>query len=169
MTRRTKTYIAGDWDHDIELIDELYRRNNNDYYALHFVDAHDLTQARDTDLPCSIKKSLATRMDASKTFVLIVGDHTCALTKGSCQHCRRYSYGRCLGGQLISRTSFIEYECNKAVRDGLDIIVLYNSTSVDRSKCPETVRWLGQHEPAYDYVYRRGRVLRYQTIRRLLS
>ena len=32
-----------------------------------------LTQARDTSLPCSIKKSLKVRLDASKTFVLIVG------------------------------------------------------------------------------------------------
>lgn len=169
MTRRTKTYIAGDWDHDIELIDELYRRNASDYYALHFVDAHDLTQARDTDLPCSIKKSLATRMDASKTFVLIVGDHTSALTKGSCQHCTRYSNGRCLTGQSISHTSFIEYECSKAARDGLDVIVLYNGATVARSKCPEAVRWIGKHEPAFEYVYGRGYVLRYQAIRRLLS
>ena len=169
MANRTKTYIAGDWDHDAELINEIYRRNDSEYYALHFVDAHDLTQSRDTSLPCSIKRSLAVRMDASKTFVLIVGEHTASLTKGGCQHCWAYSGGRCLNGNSISHSSFIEYECNKAVRDGLRIVVLYNSTTVTRSKCPESVRWSGNHEAAYEYVYGRGRVLRYQAIKRLFG
>ena len=44
--------------------------------GLSFVDAHELTQARDTSLPCSIKRFLRERLDASKTFVLVVGDKT---------------------------------------------------------------------------------------------
>lgn len=48
----------------------------SNYWSLDFHDAHDLTQARDSSLNCSIKSSLATRLDVSKTFVLIVGNTT---------------------------------------------------------------------------------------------
>ena len=160
MHYRTKTYIAGDWTGDQDLISELYRMNDSSRWPLHFTDAHQLTQARDTSLPCSIKRSLAVRLDASKTFVLVVGDGTLGLTKGSCQHCKHYwnSLHTCDRGNShsISLRSFIEYECEKAVRDGLNIVVLYNSTMVDRTKCPEAVRTAGTHLAAYtNYGYGR--------------
>ena len=73
---RTKTYIAGDWTGDSNLIQQIFKWNNSERWALDFDSAHDLTQARDDSLPCSIKRSLASRLDASKTFVLIVGSQT---------------------------------------------------------------------------------------------
>ena len=73
MTYRTKTYIAGDWTGDSNAISTLYRWKNSGYFSFDFVDAHSFTQARDTSLNCSIKKSLKERLDASKTFVLVVG------------------------------------------------------------------------------------------------
>lgn len=75
MYYRTRTYIAADWDGDKKAIDVLYSWNDNKYLTLSFTNAHDLMQARDTSLNCSIKRSLKERMDASKTFVLIVGDN----------------------------------------------------------------------------------------------
>ena len=87
MTYRTKTYIAGDWDGDRDAINQLHKWNDSNYWSLSFTDAHDITQANDTSLNCSIKKSLALRMDASKTFVLIVGDNTINLRSGSCSYC----------------------------------------------------------------------------------
>lgn len=91
MAYRTKTYIAADWDHDKDAVDQLYRWKNGQKWSLDFHDAHELTQSRDSSLPCSIKTSLKTRMDASKTFVLIVGDHTDLVTKGSCHLCKSYN------------------------------------------------------------------------------
>ena len=76
MVYRTKTYIAADWDGDKNAVDQLYKWKNSNYWGLDFHDAHDLTQARDSSLNCSIKSSLATRLDVSKTFVLIVGNKT---------------------------------------------------------------------------------------------
>ena len=75
-TYRTRTYIAGDWDHDKDAVDKLHQWNNSRYWSLSFTDAHDLIQANDSSLNCSIKKSLKKRMDASKRFVLIVGNNT---------------------------------------------------------------------------------------------
>lgn len=145
MAYRTRTYVAGDWTGDKNAIDQLFKWNDSNYWGLSFTDAHDLHQSYDRSLNCSIKKSLCQRMDASKTFVLIVGSKTMSLTAGSCQYCNSYSgyWGTCNAGHSVSLKSYIEYECDKAARDGLNIIVLYNSTSVNRNLCPDSVRWKG--------------------------
>jgi hypothetical protein len=152
-TYRTKTYIAADWTDDKAAVDKLYEWNNSQYWSLSFTDAHDLTQARDGSLNCSIKKSLATRLDASKTFVLIVGDKTRTLTAGGCQFCGSYNShtGACARGYVVSYDSFIEYECAKAAKDGLKIVVLYNSGTTDKSKCPEALRYVGTHAAMWQW------------------
>lgn len=147
MAYRTKTYLAGDWTGDKNLIDKIYEWKNSKYWGLDFVDAHDLTQARDTSLYCSVKKSLAERLDASKTFVLIVGAQTNVLTKGSCSYCESYNphtYA-CARGHNVDYRSYIKYECEKADRDGLRIVVIYNYASIHKEKCPEVLRNKGRH------------------------
>ena len=73
MTRRTKTYIAGDWTGDKDAVEQLHKWNDSKYWGLSFKDAHEITQSSDSSQNCSIKASLRTRLDISKTFVLIVG------------------------------------------------------------------------------------------------
>lgn len=150
-TYRTKTYIAGDWTGDQDLINQLYKWNNSDYWGLHFVDAHELTQARDTSLSCSIKSSLSERLNASKTFVLVVGSETMRLRKGSCVYCSSYnSYSRsCARNHSVDYRSFIEYECEKAVRDEMKIVVIYNYATVNKEKCPPVLRYKGTHVNGY--------------------
>lgn len=137
MYYRTRTYIAADWDHDKDAVDALHYWNDNSRYGLSFSDAHDLKQARDTSLNCSIKKSLAD------------GDHTNELKAGGCQYCSSYNgyWGNGARGHIVDTRSYIDFECEKAVRDGLKIVVLYKSTIVNRSKCPEAVRRRGIHVP----------------------
>jgi len=147
MTYRTKTYIAGDWTGDNDAIKKLYEWNESNYWSLSFIDAHEITKANDTSLNCSIKSSLKTRMDASKKFVLIVGKNTNVLRAGSCQYCHSLnSYSHyCARGHNVDYRSFIEYECDMAVKAGIDIVVLYNYTYVARSKCPDSVKYIGKH------------------------
>ena len=149
MAYRTRTYIAGDWDGDKDLIDKLYEWNDNDNLALTFSDAHQYTQARDSSLPCSIKKSLAERLSIAKTFLLVVGANTKSVTKGSCQYCASYDDGLCKRGHSTDTRSFIQYECEKAVKDELNIIVVYNYTTVYKEKCPEVLRYKGDHINGY--------------------
>lgn len=150
---RTKTYIAGDWDNDYDAVGMLHYWNDSSKYGLSFSDAHDLRQARDSSLNCTIKRSLAERLNLSKTFVLIVGEHTASLRAGGCQYCRDYRiiYGvncaYCGRGHSIDTRSYIIYECEKALKDELNIIVLYKSTSVNRNNCPEVLRNIGIHVP----------------------
>lgn len=154
MSYRTKTYIAADWDGDKDAVDQLYKWNNSNYWGLSFHDAHELHQSRDTSLKCSIKRSLAERLDASKTFVLIVGEHTASLTNGSCQHCGSYNSWThsCARYYNVDTRSYIEFECEKAIRDGLKIVVLYNSTIIDKSKCPACIRYTGIHKPMRNFL-----------------
>lgn len=149
MAFRDKTYIAGDWDNDFDAIDQIYKWKESNKWSLDFHDAHSMKQARDTSLPCSIKRSLKERMDASKIFVLVVGEHTDNVTKGSCSFCKSYnSYiSHCARGYWLDKRSFIKYECDIAVDAGIDIVVLYNGTTVDRTKCPLAVRNKGIHIP----------------------
>ena len=149
QTYRTKTYIAGDWTGDKDAIDKLYAWKENSLLTLDWVDAHELTQARDSSLNCSIKASLKTRMDASKTFVLVVGDNTKQLRAGSCTYCSNYSsyFQRCNRGHSVDYRSYIEYECEKAVEADIRIVVLYNSTIVNKYKCPDAVKNTGTHVP----------------------
>lgn len=149
MVYRTRTYIAGDWTGDSNLILTLQDWNTSNHWSMSFSDAHEMTQARDSSLPCSIKKSLKERLDGSKTFVLVVGADTKTLTKGACRYCRSYSvYGGCHRYHSTDYRSFIDYECDYAAKYIPDIVVLYNYLNVDKSKCPESVRYKGVHIPA---------------------
>ncbi len=144
---RTRTYIAADFDNDKDAVDQLYKWNNSNHWSLSFTNAHDLQTSSDDSLYCSIKSSLKYRMDGSKTFVLIVGEHTNTITKGGCQYCGSYNSYRhyCAKGHSVDYRSYIKYECDKAVEAGIKIIVLYNDTRINKSKCPEILRKLGIH------------------------
>ncbi len=144
---RTRIYIAADWSGDYDAVEQLHKWNNSKHWSLSFTDAHDLMQARDNSLNCSIKSSLNKRLDASKTFVLIVGNNTTTVRSGSCQYCGSYnSYTHSCGrGYSVDYRSYVEYECEKAVRDGLKIVVLYNAATVNKSKCPDAVKNVGTH------------------------
>lgn len=153
MVYRTKTYIAADWSGDKDAIDQLHKWNDSNLWSLSFTDAHELTQARDKSLNCSIKTSLGTRLDSSKTFVLIVGKETKTVRSGGCQYCASYNGLKqiCERGYSVDYRSYIEYECDKAIRDGLKIVVLYKAAKVDKSKCPDSIKNEGTHAAMCNY------------------
>ena len=154
LVNRTKTFISGDWTGDHDLISKLKEWNQNNNLGLNFVDVHELTQSYDTSNPCSIKASLRQRLNISKTFVLIAGKNTLSLTKGACRYCSLYStwYSSCASnGKPFDNRSFIEYECEMALKDYnagelKKIVVIYNGfVNPDRSRCPEVLRYVGTH------------------------
>lgn len=151
---RTKTYIAADFDHDKDAVNILYQWKYDNSLLFDFQDAHDLMQARDTSLYCSIKHSLRTRLQKSKTFVLIVGEHTNTLTKGGCQFCLSYNSwtGCCSRSYYVDFRSYIQYECDMALQDYLTkeidkIVILYKNSIVNDDLCPKSLRYLGIHLP----------------------
>lgn len=148
---RTFTYLAGDWDTDREAVEVLKGWNESNRWGLSFKDVHDLTSSKDSSLYCTIKASLRARMKISKTFVLIVGNHTKSLTSGSCGHCCFHKYDIWLGKYICEKgynydsRGYVDFECDLALQSNINIIVLYKGTSVDKTKCPESLRNVGIH------------------------
>lgn len=147
MFNREYIYIAGDWTGDKDAIEKLYKWNADSRFPLSFPNVHDTTQSSDDSLLCSIKQSLKKRMDKSYAFVLIVGKQTSKLTKGGCQNCISYNSWTksCVHSSSIDYRSYVEYECEEAVKANIDIVVLYKSNIVDKSLCPEILQNIGQH------------------------
>lgn len=169
MAYRTKTYIAGEWDGDRDAIEKLHSWNNSKHLNLSFTDAHDLTQSRDSSLNCSIKSSLAIRFNHSKTFVLIVGNNTKDARSGGCRYCGSYnsSTQACIRGYPVDHRSYIEYECDKAVNDDLNIVVLYNAAVVNKSRCPDSLKNTGKHV-AMQYLEDGTRYWDYQAVKKAI-
>lgn len=71
-------------------------------------------------------------------------------------------------GNFVDNRSYIEYECEKAVRDGLKIVVLYNAATVDKSKCPDAVKYVGTHK-AMCYYQNGQYYWDYQTVKSALG
>lgn len=153
MVYRTKTYIAADWTGDQDAVQQLYKWNDSNYWGLSFTDAHESTQSYDSSLFCTIKRSLRERMNSSKTFVLIVGEKTKSLIKGNCSYCNSYNSwtGICAKGNYVDHRSYIEYECEQAIKAGIKIVVLYHYANVNKSKCPECIKDYGKHINMYYY------------------
>lgn len=171
MPYRTKTYIAAEWDGDSDLIETLRRWDRSEYWSLHFLDAHDLCSSRDSSLNCTIKNSLYKRLARSKTFILIVGDKTASVTAGSCSHCYAYSkrYRCCNKSGRIDMRSYIKFECEYAANNVDEIIVIYNSTKVDKYKCPKALQNKGLHIPAIVKASNGGLCWNYHAIKRAIG
>ena len=150
---RPYTYIAADWENDYAAVEILRKWNNDTYRNFSFLDAHDLQQARDSSLNCSIKASLAERLGKSYRFVLIVGDNTKNLRSGGCHLCGSYNSWTkfCARNHYVDYRSYIDFECEKAIRDGMQIRVLYNAATVDREKCPDVIKYNGLHSAMWEY------------------
>ena len=81
MAYRNKTYVAFDGDNDMWAYAYMKGWKQNDSSSFNFYDAHDLNTARDSSTEESIKRQLRERMNNSKVFVLLIGEHTKYLTK----------------------------------------------------------------------------------------
>jgi hypothetical protein len=170
MIYRTKTYIAAEWTGDHDAVKQIHKWNDGKKWSLSFTDAHELTQARDGSLYCSIKSSLGTRLDATKTFILIVGINTKSARSGSCQYCKSNNVfnGSCAKGYSIDYRSYIEYECEKALKAALKgqmkIIVLYKAAKVNKSNCPVSLKNIGKHVAMY-YIENGNTYYDYQALK----
>lgn len=147
MVRKRKMYISADWEHDKDAVNQIYKWKNDKGWDLELCDTHELTETSGISCPCLVKTSMRYTLDDATTLVLIVGDHTAAVTKGECQHCVHYnSYIDCCEkDRFMDNRDYITWECEKSVRTDKKIIVLYKSTCVDKTKCPPSVRDVGTH------------------------
>lgn len=78
-------------------------------------------------------------------FILIVGSKTNLVIKGGCQ------YFQC--GNSVNYKNYIEHECELAIKNELNIVVLYNSNYIYKELCPKVIRDIGNHNSIKNVTY----------------
>ena len=111
-------YACFDGDNDIHYYRLMQAWHKNERFDFTFINAHDITQARDTSTEETIKRSLRTRLNASDIFVVLVGKSTQNLHK------------------------FVRWEIEVALSFKIPIIVvnLDGKTSMNNDLCPTILR-----------------------------
>lgn len=118
MAYRNKVFVSFDGDTDIHYYRLMLAWKQNDKTDFNFFNAHDISQARDTSLETTIKRSLRERLLNSKTFVILIGERTRYLTK------------------------FVRWEMEQALSIGLPIIGvnLNGLRQQDSDRCPPIIK-----------------------------
>ena len=111
-------YTCFDGDSDIKYYRIMQAWHSNVNVDFKFVNAHDITQARDTSSEETIKRSLRTRLNGSDVLLVLVGESTRNLYK------------------------FVRWEIEVAIEKGMPIIVanLNKKKSMDYNLCPPIIR-----------------------------
>lgn len=111
-------YACFDGDKDIHYYRLMTAWHVNEKFEFTFVNAHDITNARDTSTEETIKRSLRTRLNASDILVVLIGESTKNLYK------------------------FVRWEIEVAIEKGMPIIAvnLNKKKSVDYDRCPPILR-----------------------------
>lgn len=111
-------YACFDGDNDILYYRLMTAWHENEKFDFTFVNAHNITQARDTSTEESIKRSLRTRLNASDILVVLVGEKTKNLYK------------------------FVRWEIEVAIEKGMPIIAvnINKKKSRDDDRCPAILR-----------------------------
>lgn len=114
----TTCYACFDGDNDIHYYRLMQAWHVNEKFDFIFINAHDLTQSRDSSTEDTIKRSLRTRLKASDVLVVLVGESTRNLYK------------------------FVRWEIEVAIELGLSIIVvnLDKKRSMNSDLCPPILR-----------------------------
>lgn len=111
-------YTCFDGDNDIHYYRLMQAWHRNENFDFTFVNAHDITQARDTSTEETIKRSLRTRLNASDILIVLIGENTKNLYK------------------------FVRWEIEVALEKGLPIIAvnLDGKRSINNELCPPILR-----------------------------
>lgn len=111
-------YACFDGDNDINYYRLMQAWHENEKFDFTFVNAHDLTQARDSSSEETIKRSLKTRLNASDVFIVLIGNSTQNLYK------------------------FVRWEIEVAINMGIPIIAvnLDKKREINRVLCPPILR-----------------------------
>lgn len=116
MAYRNKTYVCFDGDTDIRYYNLMKAWKQNDNTDFNFYDAHELNNALDSSKEETIKRKLRERLNNTKIFVILLGEHTKNLTK------------------------FVKWEMEQAISMNLPIIIvnLNGKKNIDSERYPSS-------------------------------
>lgn len=111
-------YSCFDGDNDIQYYRLMQAWHTNEKFNFTFINAHDITQARDTSTEDTIKRSLRTRLRSSDIFLVLIGQSTKNLYK------------------------FVRWEIEVALEMGIPIIAvnLDKRRTINQDLCPPILR-----------------------------
>ncbi len=118
MVYRNKTYVSFDADNDIHYYRLMLAWKQNDNTSFNFYDAHDLNILMSYSNEDTIKLRLRERLKNSKTFIILIGEHT------------QYLY------------KFVRWEMEQALSLNLPIIGvnLNGKRCIDYKRCPPIIK-----------------------------
>ena len=118
MAYRNKTYVCFDADNDMRYYNLMKAWKENENIAFDFHNAHELNNLRTWSSKETIKRKLRERLQNTKMFIVLVGEHT------------RYLY------------KFVRWEIEYAIEKDIPIIAvnLNNKRIKDSALCPPLLR-----------------------------
>lgn len=118
MTYRNKTYVCFDADTDIRYYRLMQAWCENENFAFDFHNAHDLNNLLPTSSEETIKRKLRERLQNTKIFVVLIGEHTRNLYQ------------------------FVRWEMEQALKLEIPIIAvnLNKKRKMDSDRCPPIIR-----------------------------
>ncbi len=147
MNTQIKIHTAADWEQDLSVVNQIEKWTQSQSGKYLISRDLDLLDDMEGEWFCFAKASLKQAIDESDIFLLVVGEETLSVMEGSCSLCENYRSfsGNCAHGRVTDKRGFLEFQCATAKELNKKIIVLYSMNVVDKSKCPQVIRELGQH------------------------
>ena len=147
MNTQIKIHIAADWEQDLSVVNQIEKWNQTQGGKYLISRDLDLLDDMEGEWFCFIKTNLKQAIQESDIFLLIVGEDTISVKEGSCSLCENYRAfsGNCAHGRITDKKGFLEFQCAVAKELNKKIVVLYTMDFVDKSKCLQVIREIGQH------------------------
>ena len=142
-----KMYITADWEENQSVVNQIERWNQKQGEKYKIFKDLDLLDEMEGEWSCFVKVSLKQVIEECDIFLLVVGEDTLLVKEGSCSLCENYRSfsGNCMHGRSADKRGFLEFQCAVAKELNKKIIVLYDMDMLDKTKCPEGIREIGQH------------------------
>lgn len=142
-----KIYITADWEQDQSVVNQIEQWNQNQGGNYLISRDFDLLDDMEGEWFCFAKATLKQAIQECDIFLLVVGEDTISVKEGSCSLCENYRSfsGNCAHGRITDKRGFLEFQCAVAKELNKKIVVLYIMDFVDKSKCPQVIREIGQH------------------------
>lgn len=142
-----KMYIVADWEQDQSAVNQIEQWNKKQGGKYLISKDWELLEDLEGEWSCFAKAQLKREIQETDIFLLVVGEETLSVNEGGCLFCENYRSfsGNCAHGRITDKRGFLEFQCAVAAELHKEKIVVYHMDFVDKAKCPQVLREIGQH------------------------
>ena len=147
MNTQMQMFITADWEQDQSVVTQIEQWNQKQGEKYLISKDLELLEDMEGEWFCFAKACLRQAIQETDIFLFVVGEDTLSVKEGCCPFCENYRSfsGNCAHGRITDKRGFLEFQCAVAKELHKKIIVLYHMDFVDKSKCPQLIREIGQH------------------------